>query len=481
MAINKLTEILTAFSRYDLNRFKKYVQSPFFNENEAIVQLYERIYDRMEVLEENAFVSKEGWQRFVEEVWATLYPRKAYSDQKMRRLVSDLNQLAQDYLAYKVYEGQPLTRLNNMLAALNERHLNKHFASVERLARATRAKLPLRHGDSFLEDYRLEYEKHNFLERNAARHSFEGNHEAADHSLDCYYWSHKLRMYSESLNNRSILNIAVGVNLASALLRAVEGSDLLQVPAVAVYYHIVQTFETAEPEAHFEALLELVQAHATAFPQVELRSIFIFAQNFCIRKINAGALGYYDQLFAIYKALLEHDIIFVNGQLSPSNYKNIVTVALFIKAFDWVEDFIYRYNGRLPRSYQRSALDYNLANLYFHQSAFHKVIEQLQRMEYKDAFDGLSSRWLLLKTYFELRENEAFEALTDSFSAFIRRNKSLSERNKSKYLNAVRFLHRIMKAPYATLKNREALAQQLHTTTIIIDKRWLLHKLEERL
>lgn len=470
-----------AFSRHDLNRFKKYVDSPFFNENEALARLYDRVYDRLLLLEGEAFPSKEVWQRFAEETWEMLYAGKRYNDQKMRRLLSDLNQLAQEYLAYKVYESQPLARLNNMLLALNERQLNKHFASVERLARTTREKQPLRNAEAFLEDYRLEYEKHNYLERNAARHSFKGNHEAADHSLDSFYWSNKLRMYSESLNNRSILNIEIGVNLAQELLRAVEHSELLHVPAVAVYYHIVQTFQTAQPEEHFESLLQLMQAHASQFPQVELRSIFIFAQNFCIRKINTGELRYYDRLFEIYKALLEHDIIFVNGQLSPSNYKNIITVALFIKAYEWVEDFIYRYNGRLPRSYQRSALDYNLANLYFHQSAFHKVIEQLQRMEYKDAFDGLSSRWLLLKTYFELRENEAFEALTDSFSAFIRRNKSLSERNKSKYLNAVRFLHRIMKVPYATPRNRETLTQQLHSTTIIIDKRWLLQKLEERL
>lgn len=481
MAVNKLTEILGAFTRYDLNRFRKYVHSPFFNENEAVTLLFEGVYESLIALGEEAFPSKEVWQRFVEEAWQRLYPRKAYNDQKMRRLVSDLNQLAQDYLAYRVYESEPMARLNNMLAALNERHLNKHFASVERLARATRERHPQRNADTFLEDFRLEYEKHSYLERNAARHSFKGNHESADHYLDCYYWSNKLRMYSESLNNRSILNIEVGVNLAQELLTAVQNSALLDVPAVAVYYHIVQTFQTAQPEEHFEALLELIQAHAAAFPQVELRSIFIFAQNFCIRKINTGELRYYDQLFEIYKALLEHDILFVNGQLSPSNYKNIVTVALFIKAYEWVEDFIYRYNSRLPKSYQRSALDYNLANLYFHQGAFHRVIELLQKMEHKDAFDGLSSRWLLLKTYFELRENEAFEALTDSFSAFIRRNKSLSERNKSKYLNAVRFLHRIVKVPYATPKNREALIQQLHTTTIIIDKRWLLQKLEARL
>ncbi len=210
-----------------------------------------------------------------------------------------------------------------------------------------------------------------------------------------------------------------------------------------------------------------------------MRSIYIFAQNYCIRKINSGNLEYYEQLFNIYKALLEKEIIFINKQLSPSNYKNIATVGLFVKEYDWIENFIIEYSHRLPKAYRNSALTYNLANLYFTKQEYSKVIEQLRQMEYKDAFDSLSSRWLLLKTYYELRENDAFDALKDSFSIFIRRNKSLSERNKEKYLNAVRFISKIMRIAYTDKKNFETLLQQLNDTRIIIDKRWLLSKLEE--
>ncbi len=174
------------------------------------------------------------------------------------------------------------------------------------------------------------------------------------------------------------------------------------------------------------------------------------------------------------------EIIFTKKELSPGNYKNIVTVGLFVKEYDWIENFIYTYNHRLPKSSRNSSLNYNLANLFFNKEEYEKVIDLLRQVEYRDAFDGLSNRWLLLKTYYELEEIDAFDALTDSFSILIRRNKALSERNKQKYLNAVRFISKIMKTGYSGEKASESLHKQLSEARIIIDKRWLLKKLEDK-
>ena len=478
MINNKLLSILEKLSKYDLNQLRKYIASPFFNENEKVIQLFDLLDSRLR--SKNSINTKEDWEEFIRFAWNKIYsPKTKYNDVKFRRLCSDLNKLAQDFLGYKEYELQPLSQYNFILKALNERNLNKHFLAVERQARNINSKAKYRNADTFWENFRLEYERHNYLERNAARHSFKGNHNEADHYLDCYYWSNKLRMYSEALNNRSILNIDININLINELLEVVKDSNLVKVPAIAIYYHIIMAFQAPNKVQHFTAIIELTDNHGDLFPQTELRSIYIFAQNYCIRKINSGNLEYYEQLFNIYKSLLEKEIIFINKQLTPSNYKNIATVGLFVKEYDWIEKFILDYNHRLPKMYRNSALTYNLANLYFNKKEFGKVIGQLQQMEYKDAFDSLSSRWLLLKTYYELRESDAFDALKDSFSIFIRRNKSLSERNKEKYLNAVRFISKIMRVPYSDKKSYQNLLQQLNDTRIIIDKRWLLSKLEE--
>ena len=476
---NKVVTILETLSKHELTQLKKYLLSPFFNENENIVALFNLLDRQLRSKDDRPlFDDKSDWQRFVEGAWKHIFKTKKYSDTKFRRLCSDLNQLTQDFLGYKEYATHPITKNNHILKALNERELSKHFSAVERQTRNIEQKQTHRNASSFFENFQLETEYHNHLEQTTAQQNFQGNLLEADYYLDCHYWSNKLKMHSESLNNKTILNTDEKINLIDELLKYVKDSRLIEVPAIAIYYHIIMTFQGEDKEFHFRELLRIATAAGDLFPQTELRSIYIFAQNFCIRRINSGKLEYYEQLYAIYKALLEREVIFTHNQLSPRNYKNIVTVALFVKEYEWVEDFILQYNTKLPKAYQASLLSYNMACLHFNKAEYHKAIEQLREVQFQDAFDGLSSRWLLLKTYFELDEIDAFEALTDSFSIFIRRNKALSERNKQKYLNAIRFIAKIQKVPYQNEKIHQALHQKLTESKVIIDKRWLLDKLE---
>ncbi len=287
MTNNKLLSILGTFSKYELNRLRKYLLSPFFNENEKVVLLFDLLNQQLRTAPE-VIQRKEGWYDFSHLAWKKIFQNKAYNDTKFRRLCSDLNQLAQDFIGYKEYETQPITRYNHILKALNGRGLNKHFLSIERQTRNIDQKSIYRNASSFLENFKLEHERHDYLERNAARHSFKGNQVAADFFLDCFYWSNKLKMHSESLNNRTILNIEDKIQFVDELLENVAGSRLIEVPSIAIYYHIIMAFQAEDTEKHFQALIELIDKHNELFPQTELRSIYIFAQNYCIRKINSG-------------------------------------------------------------------------------------------------------------------------------------------------------------------------------------------------
>ena len=131
--------------------------------------------------------------------------------------------------------------------------------------------------------------------------------------------------------------------------------------------------------------------------------------------------------FEIYQTLLEKGIIFKNGELLPWDYKNIVTLGLRLKEFEWIEGFIKNFNHKLPAKFQENALTYNLANLYFSQKRYDDVIRLLSTVEYKGLYYALDGRWLLLRTYYELQEMEAMESLVESFRIFLLRNKLLSK------------------------------------------------------
>ena len=99
-----------------------------------------------------------------------------------------------------------------------------------------------------------------------------------------------------------------------------------------------------ENETFFQNTKKVLEKNYQSFTIQELNTIYIYLKNYCIdTKINNGKSEYFQELFDIFKTLLEKEINFVDGMLDPRDYKNIITVGLHIKEFDWTENFIQNY------------------------------------------------------------------------------------------------------------------------------------------
>ena len=85
MTGSKLLTLLKTFNKYELNRLRKYVESPFFNENELLVDLFDLIDKFLRSNRENIEQEK---------IWQKIFPKMPYDDIKFRRLSSDLNKLS---------------------------------------------------------------------------------------------------------------------------------------------------------------------------------------------------------------------------------------------------------------------------------------------------------------------------------------------------------------------------------------------------
>ena len=66
------------------------------------------------------------------------------------------------------------------------------------------------------------------------------------------------------------------------------------------------------------------------------------------------------------KNLLEKELIYVDGELGPLNFQNIIIIALRLGKYDWTENFIHKYKHRLPDALRENAVTFNLARLYFY-------------------------------------------------------------------------------------------------------------------
>jgi len=235
-----------------------------------------------------------------------------------------------------------------------------------------------------------------------------------------------------------------------------------------------------EEEKYFYELKDFLLSEKQSFDKEELTILYTHLINYCIhKKINVGKSAFFQNLFSIYKDSLITEVIFIGNEINFNHYKNIITVGVQIKEFEWVENFIQIYTPKLPKAHQDNALTYNLAKVYFSKKDYQKVIELLREVEYKNLIYALGGKLMLLKTYYELDEIAALDSLIDSFRIYLRRNRTISKDVRQQYMNVLKFVKKLSGlAPY-NKAGLEKVTKEIHECKALADKNWILEKVGE--
>lgn len=476
MIKNKLYTLLQTFSKQDLNQLRKFLESPFFNENPDLVRLFNLFEEHFQADREPSGDPDAQKQR----IWKRLFKKRPYKDIVLRRLFSDLTRLSLEYLSYRQIQKDPLYQSRHTLTAINEAALHKHFEGVVRQSQQQAEKLGLRNAYYHLHTFQIALQQHQHVEAFRKKLSSFEHLESADYHLDCFYFTQKLKNYCDILGYRKTISTEGNIRMLPSFLKHLDQENYTSEPSVKAYYLTALMLLHPEEETYFQQMKKVLDEESQFFSKKELLNLFIHLINYIIdTKINIGRSEYFEELFSIYQTALVKEFIIDDEVLDPHHYKNIITVGLFVKEFDWVEQFIKDYTPTLPKVDQENALTYNLAKVYFHKKQYEKVIELLQRVEYQNLNYSLGGKLMLLKTYYELNEFLALDSLTDSFRIYLRRNKLISREVKQQYLNVLRFVKRLSNvAPFDT-KSIEKIRTQINNCKALADKNWILEKLGE--
>lgn len=471
---NKLITLLETFSKEDLFLFKKLVNSSYFNENESISKLLEVIYS---YLKETNTDSKKYAK---EAIWKKIFPKTAYQDTKYRRLFSDLNKLAAQFLLQESIK-KPLDQQINLLKIYNRPELEKYYNytinTIDEIIIDEK-----QCSDYYYKKFVIAEQQHLYSENDDEHKQTNLTHiEHADYYLECFYTLQKLKFYCDNLgyNNlykktsKNILNI-------EAVLNNLEESNLLNETVIYAYVLVIKLLIDPNDDNNYYLLKKLLEEKSFFVATNELEVLYTHLRNYCIlQKINLGQTAFFDELFEIFKVQLSKNLLLKNQQLNTQNYKNIITVSLRVKAFDWLEKFIKEYTPKLPENEQSNALNYNLANVYFYQKKFEKVIEQLREVEYNNSNYALGSKLLLMRTYYELGEYNALDSLLESFRIYLLRNKQLTKETNLQYAMIIRMIKRLSNINPNNKAQVNDLAEKIKASTNNVAKQWLLEKVQE--
>lgn len=467
---SKLYSILEHFDKYEQNRCRKYIQSPYFNKNEALCDLFELLVKHINSSKKNEIPK--------EKIWKTIAPGQPYNDVRFRKHFSDLLKLIEGFLAQQVYEDNPLHQATYLIEAVGKKKMDKLYNSAMKSARRLSNQQPHQPASYYYYQYEIEknfYDLTEFETRRADR----TNMEEIANNLDSFYLAEKLRIYCAVLTQQYFVSQEYELLFIEEIISHIKKYNYEDIPPISLYYQVYLTTIDNENLDHYYKLKSLLDVHSLKFPKQEALTIYYTAINYCIRKINSGNQKFLEELFKVYNDLINKEIIFINDELSPWTFKNIAVLALRLGKFEWTEQFIYNYNEKLPETFRENAVTFSLAQLYFYQKKHEKVIQLLQEIEYEDVTYNLDSKAMLLATYYETNELEPLYSLFESFRVFLNRHKSIPEKRRTGYKNLIKYTKRLTKILPGDEKALKKIKEEIETNNLIASVRWLKEKITE--
>ncbi len=472
MKDSRTIKLLETLSEKERESFISYLGQPYINQTERLILLAALFHDRML---EDVEIEK---SKILQTIQRT---EKNYTYLHLRQDMNRLLRYLEQFITNQALSNDNGLHTILLLHHLERHSLDSHFQTTARKGIIDLENATKQNGDHFLSLYRIEEERfRNTVRRAQLTDRLVKSDMAAMHRhLDDYYHFSKLKLYCAGINLKNIGQENAVVEPEEEYLKYIQNSLTQRSEGVVIYFHILMSLLQPEKEEHYQQLHDHIDQYSGHFTDEEAREMYIYAQNYCIKKANAGESKYLRELLELYKMALDKKVIFQEGYLSPWDYKNIVSVGLLLKEHQWTKTFIEDHKEFIKPAYRENAYRYNLANLYFALQQYNKVMEHLHLVEYNDVFYGLSSRSLLLRTYFEMDETEALFSLGDSFALYLRRNKSVAKTHRESYLNFTAFTKKLARANYRNKERLKKLQSQLNIKPNTADRKWLYNKMEE--
>lgn len=456
-----LWEAFSTLSKTELREFDKFLQSPFFNQKAQLIALFR--YFRQ--------CRESGALPVSTEAFVHCYPNIAFDDTKMRLANSELLALLERY--WTVCESATDTERNRIRLAgvYRKRNLNKHLQITLREARRAVEGQAWRHAEQFSLLHDLELEA--FQAASAARRYEAFNLQEISDLLDTGYIARKLRHVCLSLSHQAVFKKNYRFGLLDTINAYVVQENLLHLPAIALYFHAAHFLSDPAAETHFFKFRETLTEHADHFPAEELRTLYLLAINFGVKKINESGQNWFRETLELYQEALGRELLLDNGALSRFAYNNIVSIAVRLGEVDWAETFVHQYKPFLERQYREASFSLNCARVAYVRKDYKTALLSLQRADYKDFINSSNAKILQLKIYYETNETDLLESHLDSMKNYLRRQDSAGY-HRENYLNIVSYTRALLRSNPNDTKEMEALRRQIEAEPVLTEKEWLL-------
>ncbi|MBC8047070.1 MAG: hypothetical protein H7Y00_09770 [Fimbriimonadaceae bacterium] len=428
--ISTFWEIYRNLDKNEKKEFSVFVESSIFNKKNALKS----------ILQACVHFEKERVVFDRQTLYAKAFHGKEINKQVLNNYFVELKKLLLQFLQIRWVSNKPSLHKWALAEMYLQKGLFQHF---EKLEEQTFKNTEISAEESFF-NYRLQ----SLFDEYAATHAKKKTYTKLNTSLlqfNTFYFLESLRMYCELVNRKNLRIAAFDEKAMKTFLSYYESSlqNRNQNPLLEIYYFILLFLLDEKNEKAFAHYKNNLKEYLHQIPMRTARDICLFGQNFCIKHINLNKQNYLHELFELYNLMLQHRVIYDGQYMTEWTFKNYITVALRLQAFDEAEQFIEVYHDKLLPDVRFNAFHYNLAALYYEKNDFVRAMDELNKIHFRDTVYYLDARSILLKIYFAEEDFEALASLYHSVRVYLLRNKQVSRKQADLYRNLFLYTHKL--------------------------------------
>lgn len=495
-----LISILKTFEPSEIKEFGDFVRSPYFNKKESVIKLYDYLRKYHPAFEESKIPK--------EEVHRKIFPGTAYNDGFMRKIIFNLNKLAESYITYNRSKNNPVESGFELLSELNNRNLGKLFVKHFNEITSEVESAPYKNYLYYRRKFILGVNRTTYIDKNRYKMDLHDKKESHNEHIKekLYYFTNYFLLLSldiyrtlkyQDYTDRFEFNDRLLDNIISFLLdelnkRENQGfPDYVENLTTKVYlYEIMLMNEKSgsvdlPKDKYYKKLKEILSKEVNNLSHDSRFSLFNILVQHCANRILRGFKEYSNERWELDKIALEQGIFksVVETHFPPPAFASFVRDASEVKEFDWAESFIEAYKNKLEPVNYETVLNLSHSLIHFNKNehekalAFLNKIKPVKRWEFKFAVKELT-----LMVYYELSMFTQAYYLIDSFRHFITSmTKNFSSERIESRNNFLKYFTGLLKLKENTGKKElNVIVKDLRNSQIIIFSRdWLISKANE--
>lgn len=479
----KFISLISTLNKDEMTEFAKYLDSPYCNRKGPYIgKAFNEIKKFHPEYNSHAFTR--------EKIFDALYPGKQYNDVLMRKILSELQKLGEDFFGVHDLPEFNFPSELRKLSNFRKRRLNKLFekkySEVAGYLGDPTGKVS---NDYFRKMYDLEIEAVNFeLVNDRQENTFEGLKKIQQHITYDFLINILDIQYNMLVGGDT--NFRNEYNFVAELIKHIDFAELKkflkkntseQYPIFEIFYYRWLSYLENDNDEHYYKLKGLILKYLHYFSREEKNSMLITLQNNAIHKARAGRSEFHNEVFNIYKIMLEKDLMIASDDeyMQVSSFRNIFITSRVVGEHKWSEWFLENYIGRLDPEKRDNIYHHSRAHIEFDKHNYDEALRALNLITYDHFMHKLDAQILILKIYYHTDAFEPALSLVDNLKHYYKDAKKVSpayRRNNEPFL---KFVQKLVFAKTGNKKTDKAELIREIENTKTLDKRWLIERAKE--